>query len=202
MGKSIPLGFFRFFSAALERLYSASVVARSGKPNQDGVRLPVNSYLHGIRHIYFGHNFNALRGFRCEAYSTFLNQEFTPQIEFGQNVRVGQNVHFGAISRITVGDDCLFGSNILVIDHNHGQLSAADVGVPPAQRQLTTKGPIQIGKRVWIGDNVVIFGGVVIGDDVVIGANSVVNRSLAARCVAAGTPAKILRTLGSDRLPV
>jgi acetyltransferase-like isoleucine patch superfamily enzyme len=48
---------------------------------------------------------------------------------------------------------------------------------------------------VWCGAHVVITSGVTIGERSVIGANSVVTTDLPPYSIAAGAPAKVLRTI-------
>lgn len=48
-----------------------------------------------------------------------------------------------------------------------------------------------IGKDVMLGAGCVLLGDIQIGDGAVIGANAVVTKSVPARCVAMGVPAKI-----------
>ena len=55
--------------------------------------------------------------------------------------------------------------------------------------------PIIVGDNVWIGTRAIILPGVTIGDGAVIGAGAVVTKDVPARSVAAGNPARILRTL-------
>jgi len=54
--------------------------------------------------------------------------------------------------------------------------------------------PVIIGDNVWFGSRVQVLRGVSIGDNSVIGAGSVVVQSIPANCVAAGVPAKVIRT--------
>jgi len=51
-----------------------------------------------------------------------------------------------------------------------------------------------IGKNCFIAVNAIILPGVKIGDEVIVGAGAVVTKDIPSNCVAAGNPAKILRT--------
>ena len=50
-----------------------------------------------------------------------------------------------------------------------------------------------IGDNVQIGCGVMVLGGVTIGDNVVIGAGSIVLHDVAANCIVAGNPARVVR---------
>ena len=55
--------------------------------------------------------------------------------------------------------------------------------------------PIHIGENVWLGANVTVLGGVTIGDNAVIAAGAVVTKNIPPNTVAAGVPARVVRTL-------
>ena len=61
--------------------------------------------------------------------------------------------------------------------------------------------PVTIGDYAWIGLNCIILTGVTIGEGAIIGAGSVVTRDVPPHCLAAGSPARVLRHLapGEDR---
>lgn len=106
---------------------------------------------------------------------------------------LGDDNHIGAINQVVIGDNLLTGSNVYITDHNHGKSGIEDCILPPLQRKLFSHGAVEIGKNVWLGNNVVIMPNVKIGDGVVIGANAVVTKDIPEYCVAAGCPAKIIR---------
>ena len=58
----------------------------------------------------------------------------------------------------------------------------------------TNTEPIVIEDHVWIGMNVTILKGVTIGEGSIIAAGSVVTRDIPAHCLAAGVPAKVIKT--------
>lgn len=138
-----------------------------------------------------GHSFWAAAGLRLEALDV-AGREAPPYILIGDRVHVGPHLHIGAIRGVTIGDGTLIGSFVTIIDHNHGTPSLA-TGRDPETDALTSKGPITVGPRCWIGDKATILPGVTIGHDVVIGANSVVTTDVPALTVVAGTPARVIR---------
>ena len=66
----------------------------------------------------------------------------------------------------------------------------------PEQRLETTgiAKPVVIEDGVWIGAHCIILPGVRIGHGSVIAAGSVVVKNIPAGCLAAGNPAKVIRT--------
>lgn len=103
------------------------------------------------------------------------------KITFGNNSSCGDYVHIGSISEVIIENNVLIGSNVLIIDHNHGK-PKVDLknksNIPPRDREVSSKGKIIVKDNVWIGDGVVILGGVTIGKGSIIGANSIVKHNI------------------------
>jgi virginiamycin A acetyltransferase len=57
-----------------------------------------------------------------------------------------------------------------------------------------SKGDVVIGNDVWIGTGALVLSGVIIGNGAVVGARSVVSRSVPGYAVAAGNPARVVRS--------
>lgn len=151
----------------------------------------------GGEKILIGENFGAKKGLRIEAFGTGSN----PKIIIGSNVDFGEYVHLGAINNITIENNVLFGSRILVIDHNHGIYSKENQSSPmesPLIRELNSPGPIYIKENVWIGDGVIVLPNVVIGKSAVIGANTVVNKNVDDYTIVAGNPMRTLKRYNFD----
>ena len=68
-------------------------------------------------------------------------------------------------------------------------------GLAVSDRATLYPKPIRVENNVWIGANAVILQGVTIGEGAVIAAGAVVTENVPAHCVAAGVPAKTVRTI-------
>ena len=131
-----------------------------------------------------------------EKYGSGENAEhFEPEIVIGNDCNIGEFCHITAINKISIGDGLLTGRFVYIGDNAHGGLSWEEADTPPARRHLKSKGEIMIGQNVWIGDKVTILGGVTIGDNVIIGAGSIVTRDVPSNSMAAGMPARVIKTL-------
>ena len=101
-------------------------------------------------------------------------------------------VQVAAVELVEIGEHCMFANGCFVTDGNH---RFDDPDKPVTWQGFTSKGPTRIGDNVWCGANVVITSGVTIGERCVIGANSVVTTDLPPFSIAAGAPARVLRTI-------
>lgn len=116
-----------------------------------------------------------------------------PSLTIGKNCSFGAYNHITAINRITIGEGCLTGKWVTITDKSHGDTDVNSLKIKPVKRRMMSKGPIIIGKNVWIGDKATILPGVTIGDGAVIAANAVVTKNVSAYNIVGGNPAKIIK---------
>ena len=146
-----------------------------------------------------GNVLEALREGRLEIGSgTLLEPDVWISAPGDARVRIGEGtflniaVMVAAVELVEIGSHCMFANGCFVTDGNH---RFDDPDKPVTWQGFTSKGPTRIGDNVWCGANVVITSGVTIGERCVIGANSVVTTDLPPYSIAAGAPAKVLRTV-------
>lgn len=155
------------------------------------VRFPI--HIRGRHAISIGVGFTAGRNVRLDAFPLNLNHT---ALLIGKDVQLNDSVHIGAVERVEIGDNTLIASRVFITDHDHGIYSQQDCSsgpdVAPIKRSLVAK-PVYIGRNVWLGEQVFVLPGVTIGDGAVIGAGSIVTRDIPARCVAVGSPARVVR---------
>ena len=114
------------------------------------------------------------------------------RIRIGGGSFLNLGVQVAAVELVEIGEHCMFANGCFVTDGNH---RFDDPDKPVTWQGFTTKGPTRVGDNVWCGANVVITSGVTVGERCVIGANSVVTTDLPPFSIAAGSPARVLRTI-------
>jgi acetyltransferase-like isoleucine patch superfamily enzyme len=99
-----------------------------------------------------------------------------------------------AVRSVTLEDRVLLARNVYISDHIH---KYTDTNTPVIAQGVDKIEPVLIKRGAWLGQNVVVCPGVTIGVGAVVGANSVVTKSIPDFCVAAGAPARVLKTIAS-----
>lgn len=114
-----------------------------------------------------------------------------PVISVGDRCLFGKGSGIVGHLQIVIGDDVWTGHHVYITDQNHGY---ADVSLPISM-QVMPERPVSIGDGSWIGHGAVVLPGATIGRHVVIGANSVVTGHIPDFSVAAGVPARVIKTI-------
>lgn len=152
----------------------------------------------GLKHFNIGNDFKLDYHGIIEAWDQHNGIIYKPTVSIGNNVSIGKRFHLGCINKIIIEDDVLIGSDVLMIDHNHGKADYSDALIAPNRRSLSSKGGIHICKNVWIGEKVCVLPGVTIGENSIVGANAVVTRDIPNNCIVCGNPAKIVKRIKID----
>lgn len=91
--------------------------------------------------------------------------------------------------KIEIGAGCMFAHNIQVrVGDSHS------IFLEETQERINFARDISIGDHVWLAENVVVLKGVRVGGNSIVGIGSIVTKDLPANSLAAGTPAKVIKT--------
>jgi len=114
------------------------------------------------------------------------------RVRIGGGTFLNLGVMVAASELVEIGEYCMFANGCFISDASH---RFDDRLLPVPWQGFTSKAPTRVGDNVWCGAHVVITSGVTIGERCVIGANSVVTADIAPFSIAAGAPAKVIRTI-------
>ena len=111
-------------------------------------------------------------------------------LEIGERVLINHGCSIGATKLVSIGARCNIGTHCILIDNSFH-------GIEPDQRDVQPEAaPVVLKDNVWLAARVIVLPGVTIGENSVIGAGSVVTKDIPANVLAAGIPAKVIRSLG------
>ena len=106
----------------------------------------------------------------------------------GDNVRLNQVKIIGN-SPCIIGNNCQFGTEIMILTSNHNYDKAACL---PFDNTYCNKS-VKIDDYVWVGSRVTILPGTHIGEGCVIQAGSVVHGEIPPCAIIGGNPAKVFK---------
>lgn len=129
----------------------------------------------------FGRGSVVARGCRILAPETLI---------VGERVTVARDVTLDARGGLELEDKALIGFESVLLTHTH---RSEQIGVA-VQDQGMFSAPVKIGTRAWLGMRVLVLPGVEIGSDAIIASGAVVTKSIPPRTIAAGVPARVLRS--------
>lgn len=105
-------------------------------------------------------------------------------LKAGDFLHMGKSSQINTARGVTIGDEVGLGIQTQIF--THGAYLNELNGFP------VKFAPVKIGSNVWI-PNALVNPGVSIGDNVVVAAQSLINKDLPSGCLAAGSPAKVIR---------
>ena len=139
-----------------------------------GVVFGPSMKLHLGRHVWLG------------PYGIFQGEGI---VRIGRGTYVGSHFSINCVERVEIGEDCMFGNMVSLIDNNHG---TAKGEVAFRDQALVTR-PIAIEDGCWIGEKVAILSGVRIGRGAIVAAGAVVRKDVAPGTIVGGVPAAYIK---------
>lgn len=122
---------------------------------------------------------------------TPLNISYGPGVSFGRDCFLNFGCTLLALGGITIEDDVFIGPHCVLATEYHPE-------DPATRHSLLTK-PIVVKRNAWLGANVTVLAGVTIGENAIVAAGSVVTKDVPANTVVAGSPARVIRPINSEK---
>jgi acetyltransferase-like isoleucine patch superfamily enzyme len=107
----------------------------------------------------------------------------------GDGTYIGNFCHIYATSKIEIGKKVLLADRVYLSDNMHAY---ENIQLPVMDQPVKQLSPVVLKDGCWLGENVCVIGAI-IGKNSVVGANAVVTKDIPDYCVAAGSPAKIIK---------
>jgi acetyltransferase-like isoleucine patch superfamily enzyme len=122
--------------------------------------------------------------------SGYYGREIGTGLKVGDHSSIGPYGYIGCSGGIEVGDNVIMGPRVSMFAENHND----DLVRLPIREQGVTRETIIIEDDCWIGSGAIILAGVRVGKGSVIAAGSVVTHDIPPFSVAAGSPARVIRS--------
>ncbi|WP_160674354.1 acyltransferase [Clostridium sp. C8-1-8] len=112
------------------------------------------------------------------------------ELTIGKNFNINAETSIICAKKITIGDDCLFSWDNLIMDTDFHYIKQLEDNIIVNEDK-----EIYIGNKVWIGCRCTILKGTVIGDGCIISANSVTRgKYVATNSILSGSPCKVVKS--------
>lgn len=137
------------------------------------------------------------RGCRVSAASTLTGRcgsAEQPVLTVGDNVDIGWQTTIAVGRSVEIGDNVRIAGRAFLAGYPGHPVDAFEraKGLPDTEDQI---GDIVLENDVWLATGVTVLAGVTIGAGTIVAAGSVVTRSLPPGVLAAGVPARVVKTL-------
>lgn len=159
--------------------------------------LDPRTWLHLVRVVHF-YGYSHVRERRHLRMGSSTGIAPNVSLRNGCRVTIGSNCHVGERCYLWAGDSTgriVLGNFVSLAPEVF--ITASDyqfVAGKPFREQPKRERDVIIGDDVWLGARVVVTAGVTIGRGCIVGAGAVVTRDLPENCIAAGVPARVIRS--------
>jgi acetyltransferase-like isoleucine patch superfamily enzyme len=155
-------------------------------PCFDGVTMGTGVQIIGMNNVEIGPG-------SCVGDFSWLNvcvRDDKLRLRIGRSVLIGRQSMVSTGGYLEIGDYCLFGPRVTVVDADHG---FSDITRPYAEQTPTLDRSIIVEENCWIAVGAVVAGHLTVGRGSVVGANAVVTQDVPPFSVVVGHPARIVK---------
>lgn len=126
----------------------------------------------------------------------YRGRDHQPRLRIGSRCNIGRGIWLSCVGEIEIGEDNLFGHNVLIADSYH---EYHDPDAPIIHQPMAPPEPVVIEPGCIVGPGAAILAGVRIGARSFVAANAVVTRSVPPNSVVVGNPARVIRHYDRQR---
>lgn len=185
------LGVRGFIAEAMRALWWTPLFVSRLETNAPGLML-----YSGMPQVWGPLRIKVGRDVRMSGISTLIGRSSsaTPELDIGDNVDIGWQCQLSVGTRIVIGDNVRLAGRVMLAGFPGHPMDAADraAGLPDTDDQI---GDIILERDVWLATGVTVTAGVRIGAGTVVAAGSIVTKDLPPGVLAAGAPARVIRSL-------
>ena len=124
--------------------------------------------------------------------TTWTSKQEQGSITLADYCLISPGVTLTSAVSITIDSNCMIGAETYISDSDWH-------GVYNRTRPFRCSSPVHLKKNVWLGYRSIICKGATIGENSIIGAGSVVVSDIPDNVIAAGNPAKVVKTINPVR---
>lgn len=156
-------------------------------------KIAINTKYLGDVHVYvYGGNHQLIIEEGCVIKSGIIwFEDRDCEIRVSKNTTI-EEAHLSAAEdgrKLIIGDDCMISRGVFVsTTDSHSIISLQD------NRRTNFGADVVLGNHVWVGRNVSIHKGVTVGNNSVLAEHSVITKDVPCNSIAAGSPARIVRS--------
>lgn len=110
-------------------------------------------------------------------------------LSIGEQTFVNYGTSISASELVEIGPRCNIGTHCMIMDNDFHCIE------PERRNERPPSAAVRLGENVWLGGRVIVLPGVTIGDHSMVAAGSVVTRDVPERTLAAGVPARVIRSI-------
>ena len=184
MGQRIIGGLSRRFFTRLFRSHFAEF--------GQGSYIDGPSWIRGGESISIGNDVQIWRASRFDVVNAEAGRIV---IEIGDGVVLNPSIRISGAKSVRIGPGVGISSNCFITDNDH---YSPDPTIGAVANTHVIAAPTSIGAHAWIGEKACVLKGVTIGTHSIIGAGSVVVRDVPPFSIAAGVPARVIKTWCHD----
>lgn len=116
-------------------------------------------------------------------------------ISIGSHVFIGKGaILMASESSISIGNKVMFGPQVTIMGGDHNASEVGQYMIDVKKKLPGDDLPVIIEDDVWLGTGAIILKGVTVGRGSIIAAGSVVNKSIPEYSIAAGVPARVVKS--------